>query len=54
MKKTDAGIVSRYVGMNGTVSKEYCSGDMQNAVSDWTNSVGAWFAAKITEGKGKR
>lgn len=49
MKKTGSGIVCRYVGLNGNVSKEYPSADMQKAVSDWTNSVGAWFAAKISD-----
>lgn len=51
MKKTDAGIISRYIGMNGTASREYH--DIREAVSDWTNSVGAWFAAKVG-GKGAK
>ena len=51
MKKTDTGIISRYVGMNGSASREYH--DIREAVSDWTNSVGAWFAAKVS-GKGAK
>ena len=51
MKKTDAGIVSRFVGMDGNVSKEYSSSDLRKAVLDWVNSSGAWFAAKVTGGK---
>ena len=51
MKKTGSGIVSRYVGMNGSVSQEYSPADVLKAVSDWTNSVGAWFAAKVKGAK---
>ena len=51
MKKTDAGIVSRYVGMDGIASKEYAAGNMKSAITDWINSSGAWFAAKVTGGK---
>ena len=51
MKKTDAGIVSRYVDLNGNVSKEYAAESKKQAVSDWINCVGAWFANKI-EGRG--
>ena len=46
MKKTPAGIKCRYVAVSGSVSREYEAGEMSRAVSDWTNSVGAWFAAK--------
>ena len=47
MKKTPAGIKCRYVAVSGSVSREYEAGEMSRAVSDWTNSVGAWFASKI-------
>lgn len=46
MKKTPAGIKCRYVAVSGSVSREYEAGEMSRAVSDWTSSVGAWFAAK--------
>lgn len=46
MKKTPAGIKCRYIAVSGSVSREYEAGEMSRAVSDWTNSVGAWFAAK--------
>ena len=54
MKKTDAGIVSRYVDLNGNVSKEYAAESKKQAVADWINCVGAWFADKIVgRGAGK-
>ena len=46
MKKTPSGIKCRYVAVSGSVSREYEVGEMSRAVSDWTSSVGAWFAAK--------
>lgn len=46
MKKTPAGIKCRYIAVSGSVSREYEAGEMSRAVSDWTSSVGAWFAAK--------
>lgn len=54
MRKSPEGIKSRYVSMNGTVSQEYGADKMQQAVSDWTNSVGAWFAAKVGGKAGKK
>ena len=51
MKKTGSGIVCRYVDLNGNVSKEYAAESKKQAVSDWINCVGAWFANKI-EGRG--
>lgn len=54
MRKSPEGIKSRYVSMNGTVSQEYGADMMQQAVSDWTNSVGAWFAAKVGGKAGKK
>lgn len=53
MKKTDAGIVSRYVDMNGAESREYGPAEMKQAVSDWINCAGAWFADKVA-GRGAR
>ncbi len=47
MKKTDAGIVSRYVDMNGDMSRTYPSEHKKEAVADWINCVGAWFADKV-------
>ena len=54
MRKSPEGIKSRYVSMNGSVSQEYGADKMQQAVSDWTNSVGAWFAAKVGGKAGKK
>lgn len=54
MKKTDAGIVSRYVGMDGTTSRVYDKNEMIKAVSDWINASGAWFAARLGGKKAKK
>jgi hypothetical protein len=54
MKKTDAGIVSRYIDMNGAESREYGPAEMKQAVADWINCAGAWFVDKVAgRGAGK-
>ena len=53
MKKTDSGIMSRYVGIDGKTSREYGGDEMKKAVSDWINATGAWFASKISGKKAK-
>jgi hypothetical protein len=47
MKKTDAGIMSSYVGIDGKTSREYGGSEMKEAISDWINATGAWFASKV-------
>ena len=47
MKKADAGIMSRYVGIDGKTSREYGGDEMKKAISDWINATGAWFASKV-------
>lgn len=53
MKLSQSGIFSRYIGFDGLASPEYRPEEMRDAVSDWTNSVSAWFAAKIGRRDGK-
>ena len=53
MRKTAAGIRCRYTSVSGNISREYEAVEMSRAVADWTNSVSAWFAAKVGGKAGK-
>ena len=54
MKKTDTGITSRYIDMNGAESRVYAAAEMKQAVADWINCVGAWFTAQIIDRRTKK